>query len=65
MGWLADTAARRGDPQTLWAEARSVVVLGVNYGPADDPLAAADDPEPGRSRSMPAAATTMTRSRSA
>ena len=28
MGWLADTAARRGDPQTLWPEARSVVVLG-------------------------------------
>src|SRR5215213_8237685 len=21
MGWLADTAARRGDPQTLWHEA--------------------------------------------
>jgi epoxyqueuosine reductase len=47
MGWLADTAVRRGDPQTLWAEARSVVVLGVNYAPADNPLAAADDPEAG------------------
>jgi epoxyqueuosine reductase len=46
MGWLADTSGRRGDPQTLWAEARSVVVLGVNYGPADDPLAATD-PETG------------------
>jgi len=39
MGWLAGTAARRGDPQALWPEARSVVVLGVNYAPADDPLA--------------------------
>src|ERR1700682_1145539 len=38
MGWLAGTAARRGDPQELWPEARSVVVLGVNYGPEDDPL---------------------------
>ena len=47
MGWLADTAARRGDPRALWAEARSVVVLGVNYGPEDDPLAAADDPAAG------------------
>jgi epoxyqueuosine reductase len=47
MGWLADTAARRGDPQTLWSEARTVIVLGVNYGPADDPLAAAGDPERG------------------
>src|SRR6266571_4080852 len=25
MGWLANTAARRGDPQTLWAEARTIV----------------------------------------
>ena len=33
MGWLAGKAERRGDPQTLWPEARTVVVLGVNYGP--------------------------------
>jgi epoxyqueuosine reductase len=39
MGWLAGTAARRGDPRTLWPEARTVVVLGVNYAPEDDPLA--------------------------
>ena len=44
MGWLADTAARRGDPQTLWPEARTVVVLGLNYGADDDPLAALADP---------------------
>src|SRR5215212_2059054 len=47
MGWLADTAARRGDPQVLWPEARTVVVLGVNYGGEDDPLAAGGDPERG------------------
>ncbi len=47
MGWLADTAARRGDPQTLWPEAKTVIVLGLNYGSADDPLAAASDPECG------------------
>ncbi|HEX3864986.1 MAG TPA: tRNA epoxyqueuosine(34) reductase QueG [Stellaceae bacterium] len=41
MGWLADTAARRGDPQTLWSEARTVVVLGLNYG-ADPGVAATD-----------------------
>jgi epoxyqueuosine reductase len=40
MGWMAETAGRRGDPAVLWPEARSVVVLGVNYGPASDPLAA-------------------------
>jgi len=39
MGWLAGTAARRGDPQVLWPEARTVVVLGVNYAPQEDPLA--------------------------
>jgi epoxyqueuosine reductase len=43
MGWLAGTAQRRGDPQALWSEARTVIVLGVNYTPADDPLALADD----------------------
>jgi epoxyqueuosine reductase len=42
MGWLAGTAARRGDPKTLWPEARTVVVLGVNYAPEDDPLAPAE-----------------------
>jgi epoxyqueuosine reductase len=40
MGWMAETAERRCDPAVLWPEARSVVVLGVNYGPASDPLAA-------------------------
>ena len=40
MGWLAGTAARRGDPQALWPEARSVVALALNYAPADDPLRA-------------------------
>jgi len=39
MDWLAVTAERRGDPRTLWPDVRAVVMLGVNYGPADDPLA--------------------------
>jgi epoxyqueuosine reductase len=47
MGWLSATATRRGDPQALWPEARSVVVLGVNYTPEDDPMALADTPECG------------------
>ena len=47
MGWLADTAARRGDPQTLWPEARTIVTLGLNYGGTDDPLAATADPARG------------------
>jgi len=47
MGWLAGTAERRSDPRALWAQARSVVVLGVNYAPEDDPLAFAAEPEAG------------------
>jgi epoxyqueuosine reductase len=39
MDWMARNADRRGDPRTLWADARAIVMLGVNYGPQDDPLA--------------------------
>jgi epoxyqueuosine reductase len=38
MGWMAANADRRADARTLWPEARSVVVLAANYGPAHDPL---------------------------
>jgi len=39
MGWLETTAARRGAPQALWPDVRSVIMLGMNYGPQGDPLA--------------------------
>ena len=39
MGWLAMTGARRRSPERMWPDARSAIVLGVNYGPAGDPLA--------------------------
>jgi len=39
MDWLAATADRRGSPLSLWPEVRSVVMLGLNYGPDEDPLA--------------------------
>ena len=44
MDWMVETADRRAAPRALWAEARSVIVVGLNYGPAADPLAALDDP---------------------
>jgi epoxyqueuosine reductase len=47
MGWLAGTAARRGDPQALWPEARTVVVLGASYAPEEDPQAHAGAPDRG------------------
>ena len=40
MDWLAATKARRSDPRELWPETASIVMLGMNYGPAGDPLAA-------------------------
>ena len=40
MGWLAEKADRRGDPQVLWPEAKTIVVLGLAYTPEDDPMAA-------------------------
>jgi epoxyqueuosine reductase len=39
MTWMADVE-RRGDPRALWPQVRSVVVLGRNYAPDQDPLAA-------------------------
>jgi len=38
MDWLASTSARRTDPHVLWPDARSVIMLGLNYGPDRDPL---------------------------
>jgi len=43
MAWMAANAERRSDPRALWPEARSIVVLGMNYGPDDDPLAILKD----------------------
>ncbi len=39
MDWLAKNAERRGDPRVLWPDARSVIMLGLSYGPQRDPLA--------------------------
>jgi len=39
MDWMAQRQAWRANPKSLWPEARSVIVLGINYGPKDDPLA--------------------------
>ncbi len=38
MDWMARTAERRREPAALWPEARSVIVLALNYGPVDDPF---------------------------
>ena len=38
MDWMARNAERRADPAALWPYAKSIVVVGVNYGPDHDPL---------------------------
>ncbi|WP_431281941.1 tRNA epoxyqueuosine(34) reductase QueG [Humitalea sp. 24SJ18S-53] len=42
MAWLEDRAEQRAQPRVLWPEAVSVVSLGLNYGPANDPLETLD-----------------------
>lgn len=38
MIWMAETEARRASPKGLWGDVRSVIMLGVSYAPAEDPL---------------------------
>ena len=45
MDWMEARLDQRSDPQTLWPEARSVVVVGLNYGPEDNPLDRLSQPE--------------------
>jgi epoxyqueuosine reductase len=40
MAWMKDRRGVRGRPEALWPEAKSAIVLGANYGPSADPLAA-------------------------
>jgi epoxyqueuosine reductase len=47
MTWMAESAARRCDPRAQWSAVRSIIMLGVNYGPKDNPLAALAVPERG------------------
>jgi epoxyqueuosine reductase len=39
MGWLADRTEQRSQPKSLWPDVRSVIVVGMSYAPAHDPLA--------------------------
>ena len=47
MAWMAETFERRTDLRTLMPDAMSVVMLGLNYGPETDPLAALSRPDTG------------------
>jgi epoxyqueuosine reductase len=47
MDFMAQTLARRADPRALWSEVASIIMLGVNYGPAVDPMEALGDRDRG------------------
>ena len=38
MDWMLETEARRAHPRAMWPQARSAIVVGMNYGPIGDPL---------------------------
>ncbi len=42
MTWIEKTESRRNHPQNLWPEARTAIVVGMNYGPDTNPLASLD-----------------------
>jgi epoxyqueuosine reductase len=43
MDWLARAPERRAKPAILWPTVRSVVMVGMNYGPDDDPMRLLDE----------------------
>ena len=47
MGWIASTENRRHSPRDLWKDVESIVAVGVNYGPAENPMAIQAFPERG------------------
>ncbi len=44
MTWMATTADRRQHPALLWPQVRSIVMLGMSYAPATNPLDVLEQP---------------------
>ena len=38
MDWMLETETRRVHPRAMWPQARSAIVVGMNYGPIGNPL---------------------------
>lgn len=47
MAWMARDDKRRGDPKALMPDAKTIIVLGMNYGPGRDPTAIFEHPTRG------------------
>ena len=45
MDWMPETMERRASPAVLWPEVKSVVMLGMNYGPGLDPRYLQEKPD--------------------
>jgi epoxyqueuosine reductase len=43
MAWMETTLERRSHPTAMWPDARSAIVLGMNYGPTIDPMPRLED----------------------
>jgi epoxyqueuosine reductase len=48
MAWMDARSDERADPAVLWPDVRSVIMLGMSYAPADDPMLLAGHPEKAR-----------------
>jgi epoxyqueuosine reductase len=48
MLWMESRVDQRASPDALWPEVKSVIMLGMSYAPAGDPMALANNPERAR-----------------
>ena len=48
MIWMEDRSDMRAQPQLLWESVRSVIMLGMSYAPANDPMALARETDRAR-----------------
>ncbi len=48
MLWMESRADERASPDALWPEVRSVIMLGMSYAPANDPMALVEHPDRAR-----------------
>ncbi len=48
MLWMVSRAEQRSSPEALWPEVKSVIMLGMSYAPANDPMAFAKYPDRAR-----------------